>query len=353
MRPLHAVWISAALVVVWALWAGYFNTAQFGDNIEQFNWAQSLELGYHKHPPLPSWALGAVIKLFGPSIYWAYGLATLCLLGTLAFTWLVGRQLVGDRVAAAAAVLWGLNLTFSQRAQLYNHNTVLVLFVAASVWLAMRATRAPRGRLLWWLATGVAAGAAVLSKYQALVPLGGLVLALIWAGRIERRADWVGLLLAAATMVLVCLPHALWVVRHDFSTLRYASDAIESSGPIERIGFIVAFLANQVRIAFPALVAIGVCWAWARWADLPAESPAAEAAAPELGIWMFGLTWGGLLVLLAMALAGGVSLRNHWGVQALQFFSLWLAYWWERRVTIDLRRLVGVALLVHAVSLAW
>ena len=358
LQPLHAMWISLAIIVVWALWAACVNTAQFGDNVEQFNWAQSLELGYHKHPPLPSWALGAVIKLFGTSIYWAYVLATLCLLGTAGFTWLIGRELLGERVAAAAIVLWGLNLTFSQRAQLYNHNTVLVLCMAATVWLAMRATRASlenRGRLLWWAATGVCAGAALLSKYQALVPLAGLVLALAWAGRLKRPAQWGGLLLAFAVMLLVCAPHGVWMAQHDFSTLRYASEAIESSGLPQRIGFIVSFFANQIRFWFPALLAMALVWALAALSAPPGgQAAGADAAvAADLRIWMFGLVWGGVLVLMVMALAGGVSLRNHWGVQGLQFFCLWLAYRWDARSPIDLRRLVGVALLVHGASLAW
>ena len=355
MRPLHAVWISLAVLVVWVLWAAYFNTAQFGDNVEQFNWAQSLELGYHKHPPLPSWALGAVIKLFGPSIYWAYVLATLCLLGTAGFTWLIGRELLGDRVAAATIVLWGLNLTFSQRAQLYNHNTVLVLCMAATVWLAMRANRATRGRALWWAATGLGAAAALLSKYQAVVPLAGLLLALAWAGRLKRPAQWGGLLLAFAVMLLVFAPHAVWVAQHDFSTLRYASEAIESSSLRQRFGFIVAFVANQIRIWFPALLTIALCRALSRRsAPTGGRAPTSNGAvASDFGIWMFALVWSGVLVLMLMALAGGVSLRNHWGVQVLQFFCLWLAYRWDSRSTIDLRRLVGLALLVHGASLAW
>ena len=278
MRPLHALGACLAIVVLWALWAAYFNTAQFGDNIEQFNWAQSLELGYHKHPPLPSWVLGAVVKLFGPSIYWAYVLATLCLLGTAIFTWLIGRELVGDRVAAAACLLWGLNMSFSQRVQLYNHNTVLVLCVAATVWFAMCASRRSFGSGFWWLATGLAAGAAILSKYQALVPLTGLLLALVGSGRLKRPAQWGGLLLALLVMVVVCAPHAVWVARHDLSTLRYASEAIESAGLRQRVGYIVAFVVNQLRLWFPALLAIALCQGWARF--MPAEPRVAAEAAP-------------------------------------------------------------------------
>jgi len=352
MSPGQVVWISAGLVALWALWAAYFNTAQFGDNIEQFNWAQSLELGYHKHPPLPSWLLAVTIKLFGPSVYWAYVLATLCLLGTAAFTWLIGRRLVGERVAAAAILLWGLNLCFSQRVQLYNHNTVLVLWIAATIWLAMRATAATRGQALWWSATGLAAALAILSKYQAALPLGGLVLALGLAGHLNRPGQRRGLLLATSVALLACLPHAVWVTQHDFSTLRYAAEAIESPGVLARLDSVASFLANQVRFALPALLAIALCWWWGR-DKLLSSPPSDAAAAPDLRVWLFGLIWAGVLALVVMALAGGVNLRNHWGVQVLQFSSLWLAYEWDRRAPIDLRRLLGAALLVHGLSLVW
>ena len=348
LPPRHAVLISAAIVVLWALWAAAFNTAQFGDNIEQFNWAQSLELGYHKHPPLPSLVLGLVIKLFGQSVYWAYVLATLCLLGTLWLTWLIGTELLGERLAAAAIVLWGLNQSFSQRVQLYNHNTVLVLCIAATVWFAMRATR---GNWLWWVATGLAAGAAMLSKYQALVPLGGLVLALVLTGRLKRPAQWAGLALALEVMLAVFAPHAVWVTRNDYTTLRYASDAIEAAPLWMRLRFVIGFAANQIRLAFPALLAIGICWAWMRHARRGRAVASDAAVAPDFGRWMVGLVWTALTVLLVMALASGVSLRNHWGVQALQFLPLWIVLVWDRRIAIDLRTLVCVALAVQALSL--
>ena len=351
MRPAYAVLTGAAMIVLWALWAAYFNTAQFGDNIEQFSWAQSLELGYHKHPPLPSWVLGLVIKLFGPSIYWAYALATLALLGTFFFTWLIGQELLGERVAAAAVVLWGLNLSFSQRVQLYNHNTVLVLCIAATVWFAMRASRSYPA---WWVATGLTAGAALLSKYQAAVPLAGLLLALGLAGFLRQPIQRLGLSIALGTMLLVIAPHALWVTQHDFSTLRYASEAIESANLLQRIGFIASFLANQVRLASPALLAIALCWGWGRTKGAGIDAPQLSVATHKdasFGAWTVGLIWAPLIVLAVMALAAGVSLRNHWGVQALQFFALWLAYRWDRRAPIDLRCLVCIALAVQAMSL--
>lgn len=291
LTPACAVAVALVMVGVWALWAAHFNTAQFGDSVEQFNWAQSLEWGYQKHPPLPSWVLGAMVKCFGTSIHWAYFLGALFLAGTAGFTWSIGRQLAGDRVAAAAVLLWGLNLSFSQRVQLYNHNTLLVFCVAATVWCAMRATA--QREAVWWFVTGIAAAAALLSKYQAAVPLAGLLLTLGLTGQLRRPDQWRGVVIAIGVMLALFAPHAVWVTQHDFSTLRYASDAVEVATFGQRIGFLASFAANQLRMASPALVAIAGCVAWAR---LKPQGPIGEAAAasrsnarPDLGVWMFGL----------------------------------------------------------------
>jgi hypothetical protein len=182
------------------------------------------------------------------------------------------------------------------------------------------------------------------------VPLAGLVLALILTGRLKRPLQWAGLALALAVMLALFAPHALWVVRNDYTTLRYAADAVESATLWMRLGFIVSFAANQIRLAFPALLAIAICWAWMHRVQRDAPVASDASVAPDFDRWMIGLVWAALVVLIAMALLSGVSLRNHWGVQALQFFPLWLVVQWDRRIAVDLRRLVIVALAVQAVS---
>ena len=43
-----------------ALWLSLLGFSSFAppiDNIEQLTWVRSLEWGYYKHPPLPTWLL--------------------------------------------------------------------------------------------------------------------------------------------------------------------------------------------------------------------------------------------------------------------------------------------------------
>ena len=345
-------WLAVAFVVLWALWAALFNTAQFGDNLEQFNWTHSLEWGYFKHPPMPTWLLGGLIHLFGPWRWWAVTLAALCAIATAALTWDIARQLLGVRAAAAALLLWSLQQCFAQRVQLYNHNTVLMLFIAAAVWSALRARR---GGPAWWAATGLFAGAALLSKYQAAVPLAGLLATLAWTGQLKGGAQRRGLVLAVALALVAFAPHIVWVMHHNYTTLRYASQSFEpEGGGGHRLWVLGAFALNQLRMVFAALVTALVCGLLMRGRTVPQTASEAASAMPptEVRAWMIGLLWGPLALLALLALAGGITLRNHWGVQTMQFLSLWLVWRWPRALSADPRRLVAVGLVMHLLSLA-
>ena len=346
---LWAPWLATAIVLAWIALMLLSDSGLYGDNIEQVVWAHSMEWGYHKHPPLPTWILGGAIALFGPAWWWTDVLAGLCLIGTLWLTWSIARRLAGDTVAAATALLWGLLQCFSSRVQLYNHNTVLVLCIAFTVWSALRATDGQRG---WWLGVGIGAGLAMLAKYQAAVPLAALLLLLAVSGRLAATGRKVHAGLAVLLALLVFAPHLVWVASHDFSTLRYASQSVESAGIGRRLQFDLSFLVNQLRMVLPALAAFGICLLLARGKGRTAPDDGAKAAAdPRLAIWLCGLFWGLLAFLLLLPLVAGINLRNHWGVQTFQFFALWLAWRWQRRGPIRLGQLAVVALLLHAVSM--
>ena len=323
----RAPWLASAIVLAWTVLMLLVDTGLYGDNVEQTIWAHSMEWGYHKHPPLPTWLLGLVTQAFGAAWWWTPVLAALCLLATLWLTWSIARELLGEQVAAAAVLLWGLLQCFSSRAQLYNHNTVLVLCIALTVWCALRASRS---KPVWWLGVGLAAGLSMLSKYQAVVPLSGLLVALAWSGRFRQSSQRRGAVLAVLVALLVFAPHLAWVASHDFSTLRYASQSVESAGIARRLLFVASFLVNKLRMILPALAALGLCLLLARVtraARRPVTNPV--AARPDVQVWLGGLFWGLLAFLLLLPLLAGINLRNHWGVQTFQFSALWLAWRWR------------------------
>jgi 4-amino-4-deoxy-L-arabinose transferase-like glycosyltransferase len=341
--------LATLLLLVWVGFAAIFDTAQFGDNVEQYIWAQSLEWGYHKHPPMPTWMLGGVSAIFGASKWWALYLSAFCFTVTLWLTWMIAKQLSDARAAAVAVLLWGLLQYFSSRLQMYNHNTVMVMWIAAVVWCALQTPRSP----LWWLGAGIAAGAALLSKYQAVIPLTGVLFGLVFTGQLREQRQKMGLSIAILISLVVFAPHAIWVVQHDFITVRYASQSVETTDFLRRASCVLSFLSNQIRVAIPLILALLIYYLWMRLS--PKASEALRTWKPtrhkSMQIWIWALFIGPMLFLLVLALVAGVHLRNQWGMQTLQFAPLWLAAWLLYRNPISLKRLATVVIVMQVAHL--
>jgi 4-amino-4-deoxy-L-arabinose transferase-like glycosyltransferase len=335
---------------MWAIVGTAFSSAQWGDHFEQFTWAHSVQWGYHKHPPLPTWLLAGAIHLFGPSVESARAMALVCVLGTGVFTYLVARELFDKPVASMTLLFWGLQHPFSHRCHLFNHNTVLMLTVSATAWCTLRAIRAPRS-VFWWLAVGCLTGLSLLAKYQAIVPLTGVLFALWLSGELRSATARVGMVLAATVAVAVITPHIGWVVEHHLSTLEYATQQGHSLGWSERGVNIASFLAQQVRFLLPALVlAMLVYWASRREGASAAVEPASLDRRQRA--WICGLIAFPLVATLLIAPLFGLRLQNHWGYQALQFAGLLFAWRLKDYLSTANATWLVLALVVHVVFIA-
>ena len=342
-----APWLIVLSVVVWIAATTASNTAQWGDHFEQFAWAHSVQWGYHKHPPLPTWILAGVIHLLGASSLWPTWLAAACILGTAFFTYRIASVLYGREVAVLSLLLLSLAHAFSARASLYNHNSVMLLTVSGSVWCVLLALRPRNGPVFWCLA-GAGAALAVLSKYQAVVPLAGAVVALWLAGDLQDLRHRRGLLMAVLVALALLAPHLLWLVQGHAAALDYATQQGRTLTAAERLWNVTSFLAQQLRYLIGPLVLFGLL------AVMPGARPWRRRASDwnRQQAWTLGLVAFPICTTVLIGPLFGIELQNHWGYQALQFSFLWLA--WRLR---SLAPAAGTAwwasaLTVHAVLLA-
>jgi hypothetical protein len=344
-----APWVALAMLLVWAAVGVAVSPGQWTDNFEQFIWAHSVQWGYYKHPPLPTWLLAAAIELFRPSVESARALAVLCALGTGVFTYLVARELFDPSTAALTVLFWGLQPPFAQRADLFNHNTVLMLTISAVVWCVLRALRAANASP-WWLAVGCLTGLSLLAKYQAIVPLVGVLLALRLSGDLRSPTVRRGTVVAAAVAIAVVAPHVAWVVRHHLSTLAYATQQGQPLAWLDTLASVVSFVAQQLRFFAPALVLAILVRCTSR---PPNPNPGVHSVslARRQRAWLVGLIAFPFLATLLVPAVLGLRLQNHWGYQALQFAGLFFA-WHLRRYVNDAKATWLVLLLaVHSVAL--
>jgi hypothetical protein len=301
---------------------------------------------------MPTWLLGAAIELLGSHSWLTNALAAICFAITGWLTWLITRNLFDEKIADAAIVLWTLQQCFSLSAQIYNHNTVLVMFMAATVYAVLRAANASTTMpWRWWFGAGLFAGCAMLSKYQAALPLFSLLVTVCFTNRRPPRFLMKGVATAGLGFALVFSPHFYWAATHNFPALRYASAALESGGFTQRMAWVATFFVNQIRMVLPLLLVIGLSWAICkvRSQSQPRQMPDQKASGfPDRPwVWMWGLVWAPVLILVLSSLATGSQLRNHWGVQLFQFLPIWIAWRLRNSDTLKLPLLIPLTLAVQ------
>lgn len=298
--------LATGYAVCWAAGMAWSYRAPTLDSAEQLVWSYSLEGGYWKHPPMPSWILHGLAAAFGPSVALPFFAAQACTAIALALMWRLGCEFMSPQRSLAAAALGALVGYHGWSAYEYNHDTVLLPFQAAmflAAWFALRS-----GRWSAWALAGACAGAGLLVKYVAVFPLAALAVYFACHRRLHTRRQLAGIALATLVAAAICAPHIVWLVRHDFPPFRYAH-AVAAHAPdaASWLRNIATFLFWQLAQAAPLLLVLA--WAWRR---RPAPAPA-EATPPRDRLFLWAAGVGPCAILLAYALATGTQLEPRWG----------------------------------------
>ena len=307
-------------VLLWGLAFGLSYKAPEIDSAEQFVWAFSLENGYWKHPPMPSWIMHGLIQLFGPSVALPFVATQASIVIALALTWRLGCEFMSPQRSLIAMLLTSLVTYHNIGGDCFNHNTALLPFQAAAVLLFYRATRA--GQWHQWALAGMFAGLAMLVKYVAMLPLAGLLLAFALDRQLHTRRHLAGLALAITVFALVLVPHALWLRSTDFLPFRYAHSVAQAlPGLNASLRGIADFLLIQGVRLLPFLAGLWFVLGRRRervWSESAAPVPLRD----RRFLWIVAVAPLALTVLVGLATE--TALQSRWGANAF-LLSGWLA----------------------------
>jgi 4-amino-4-deoxy-L-arabinose transferase-like glycosyltransferase len=325
--------------VIWLVQLSATSLSPPVDNIEQLTWVRSLEWGYYKHPPLPTWMIWLPVQVFGLSPLTLSVLGAACTLSALGLMWQLLRRLRGDK-HAAVALLAALCITYyNGRLNYFNHNVVLMLLSAASAALCWQAFVSRQ--LRWWLALGAVLGLAALAKYQVVVTLLSLLVFMWHQGAWREPVHRKGAMLAAGLASLLFAPHLAWLHAHEFAPFHYAIESslgAQLAWP-ERSGLALHWFVDQVfNRALPALLFLGLALGSRLVAasTKPGSAPVLRQAQADPARVLL-LSWG-LVPLVFMPLLGvftGAALQLHWGSPFLLFavpalMEVWPRAMWQR-----------------------
>lgn len=311
LAALASAWLCMALPV-------------FSQEAYYWTYAQHPDMSYFDHPPMVAWLIWLGTSVFGDG---AFGLrfgTWVCGLGTTWFGLLLLRDFGVDHRGQGLWILFGIGSPILLVARvLTNPDPPLLCFWTLTL-LAL--WRARSGQLGWWAIAGVAAGAALLSKYTAaFLAIGGLLMLLLdpllrrqW----RRPGPYLGVLLAFVTF----LPVVIWNVNNDFESFRFQTANRFARGSLNW-RWCVELISGQFGLLNPLLALLlpwSVWWLLRRMQQRDARS---------LLVLAFGLPLPCYMLLQSL----WIQVKLNWLIPGYAPLLLGVALWW-RESGVELRR---------------
>lgn len=323
------------------------------DVAEAYAWGQKFLLGYGKHPPLSGWIAGLWFRVFPVTDWATYALAMATLGCGLVLCWLIAIRVVDHRRAMFTVAMLALYPIFNFKGFKYNPDLLQLVTLPLVVLAYLEAFRRPTWRAGVWL--GLAAAAAMMTKYWVLTMIGAVGLAaLIHPQRMRflvSPAPWTAIVTCAVAM----LPHLWWLKQVDFLPLIYAGDVYGARTLAETARLVAIYVAHNIGLLLVPVALAGLALAWKLqwWRSLRARGLVREMTASvrrpwargpnpgvepaqALNVWLIQIIVG--VVPPLAALVFGIYMKTDWGISL--FFLVPLAL-----VAIPALRVTQMALI--------
>lgn len=335
-------------LLAWTLLTGISHSAPDLDNMEELVWGNVFEWGYYKHPPLPSWLLFGLTRIFGRPVWLTFFAAQLSVTLALFFVWKLMTEMTSQRNALIAMLLVAPVTYFTTRGVISNHNTIQFWSIAGAIWMFYRAWR--HGRMADWLLLGMFAGFAMLTKYSALVQFATFAVFLLLSGSLRHARTWKGIGAATGVLLVMLAPHLIWLQGQAKTPIGYASASLSRvmtrAEHWRLMGDVLGTTAARLAPMLLALAIICGWLAWSRRSDAAGERVSlASQLRPQdrrfillVGLGPFVLTFGVVIALKSPMIADWAS----------TFYLLFgaLAFWLLSSRPGDSRRLLRTCLIV-------
>ena len=329
-QPLSGLllWLLLANALLWTLLPWLIHPTLPLDVVEGIFWGQEWQWGYYKHPPLPAWLVNLSFELVGG--LGPYLLSQLAILLTLLFVYLLGCRIFDRELALVGVLLLYGVYYFTWPTPEFNHNIAQMPIWAAAVYFFHRALHENRYRD--WALLGLVVGLGLLTKYVIAVLVASMFLLMLLRGEYRRRILSWQVAVSLLVLLLVFLPHLLWLIEHEFLPLQYARDrsAAASGSWVTHITMPLKFLSVQLLDHLPLLLILAAAGLLRRgfWAR-QSRSDGADRD------FLLMLALGPALLTALAALLTGMGLRDMWGTPMWNLSGLLLVSYLKPEVLKD------------------
>ncbi len=315
-----------------------------GDETYYALWSLYPGFGYFDHSPAVAWVIWLGRAIFGEGQWAVRSLFVLATFPICAALYRIAMRLFDDaRIAAVAAIAYAVTLAVAITTTIATPDAPSTLFWVLAVWAIAEFTRSRNAN--WWLAAGVFAGMALLSKYTAVFLGAGIVLYLVTSrerlGWLRLWQVWVGGIVAAAMFAPV-----VWIDwTRGWQSFRFQLGRSTLDEHVFRPDELLRFFVEMAIQFLPTLfvfVLIGTVLFFARRAK-PLALPLLTSA-PMLAYFIVHGLFGRVNPNWIAPIYPVLTLAGAWAVVNLRPASAWLR--WPLTTLKSLHVPLGIAIML-------
>jgi 4-amino-4-deoxy-L-arabinose transferase-like glycosyltransferase len=217
-RPLAVAVLIVAMTVLRVIYAGVIDLRT--DEAYYWTWSKESVLSFLDHPPMIAWFIRFGTAIFGDTNLGVRFAGIVAMLVTQLLLADIVRRVTHDARAVVIAVLMPeAALYYGLLMAKVAPDVALIPFAVAMVWALVRLDESDDAR--WWLAAGVFAGLALLSKFTAVMLLPAVAAFMLVP---EWRRRWLTSLYpwaAALIAVAVFSPALIWNAENDWASFKF------------------------------------------------------------------------------------------------------------------------------------
>ena len=225
------------------------------DEAYYWMWSRHLAAGYYDHPPAIAFVIRAGTEVFGDTSSGVRAGSFLLSIAATFAVWRAGTIVSGDAGCGALAALF-FNLMPMVGIESLAATPDSPALAASAFFLLALAKVAQTGKGTWWIAAGLAAGFALLSKYTGFfLGLG----AVVWVFASRRERHWLTSpwpYMGAGLGLVMFVPVLLWNAEHGW--ISFAQQFGRVGGGAFTLRYLGEFLAGQFALASPVIAVLTV-----------------------------------------------------------------------------------------------
>jgi 4-amino-4-deoxy-L-arabinose transferase-like glycosyltransferase len=326
-RCQYLFWLFALIhVLFWTVVPSLARHELDSDSMMHFAWGQEWMGSYRLHPPFLPWVVAGFLKTVGIN-NWSYNLLTqLNFLAAFYCIWRLAREYLPPASALAAVCLLEFLPYFSFLGMRLNHSSMLIPMWALTTLLAYFAIQ--RGHTRYWIALGLAAALAMLTKYYsaAMLPAIAFYLLIFPQGRASLKTP--GPYLSLAVFCALLGWHLWYVFTHQVGTVTHIGDYLAPTDLKIRWRSIRFLLAQLLYLCPLVAVFLFIRYRTGRGGPDAADTGDQQLPGGEMRSFIYWMFLFPLLGTTVVGFTAGIDISSRWGGPTLSLAGIVLLLQW-------------------------